>query len=303
MAGVPLAGGVSPSIHDTRSVRGPDPCRDRHSRTDGDGAAWRVHAADRLFRLSRRLAGVRLLRKQSLPVMRRGFDDHADLCRRARRSGRVRLAGIFGAGCGAGADGRAFARRRRNVPAGLDRGSSLDSGDDRLPCRHFGAHPHFPIACHPRLALACWPNAVASGDARRTFERNKPVYACDRSRRAGDHRAVRADQRAYSRRIDRPRLGERGRGVARVGKPRRQRSRCGRRGAAGGCDPGYSGGAPREPRDTQSHHLGCRHGSDRGNHAILSVGPRSAAGCRSRFRRRRSRQYPVGTDRRISGQC
>src|SRR6202035_2090811 len=49
---------------------------------------------------------------------------------------------------------------RRTVPAGLDRGSSLDSGDHRLPCRHFGAHPHFAIARHPRLALACWPNAV-----------------------------------------------------------------------------------------------------------------------------------------------
>ena len=31
--------------------------------------------------------------------------------------------------------------------------------------------------------------------------------------------------------------------------------------------------------------------------------PRRAAGCRPRLRRRRRRQYPVGTDRRISGQC
>src|ERR1700694_863515 len=49
VASVSLAGRVSPSIPQPRSVCRPDAGRDRHSRADGDGAARRVHAAARLF--------------------------------------------------------------------------------------------------------------------------------------------------------------------------------------------------------------------------------------------------------------
>ena len=47
-------------------------------------------------------------------------------------------------------------------------------------------------------------------------ERNQPVHAGHRPRGAGDHCRIRADRCADSRRIDRPRAGERGRGAARV---------------------------------------------------------------------------------------
>ena len=44
------------------------------------------------------------------------------------------------------------ASRSRNFPPRLDRGSALDPRHDRLPCRHLGAYPDFPIACYLRAA-------------------------------------------------------------------------------------------------------------------------------------------------------
>jgi len=156
VAGVPFADGVSHSIHDTRSVRGltlaaiaiPEQMRQ---------PAGRIHSADRLFRLSRRLAGVACFGAID-SCHAGGFDDNADLCR-----GLAALAAAGSPEYSALAAALAlmvglllFAAGR---PAGLDRGSFSRFRDDRLPCRH-SRSSHFAIACHPRVALACGPNAV-----------------------------------------------------------------------------------------------------------------------------------------------
>ena len=207
---------VPPSIPHPRFVRGTDARRDRDSRADGDGPARRVCPAVRLFRLSRGLAGVRHVRKQSLPVVRRGFDHHADLCRRSGRAGRFRRSAIFGAGGGAGADGRTPGLRRRHFPPGLDRGSALDPRDDRLSCRHLRAHPDFPTARDSRRRRARRPHAAAYGDPRLASERDQSVYARDRHGGSGHDRRIGADRCAHSRRPDRPCAGERGGSAARA---------------------------------------------------------------------------------------
>ena len=101
-------------------------------------------------------------------------------------------AAISGARGVAGADGRAPAFRRRHFSSRLDRGSALDTRDDRLSRRHFRAHPDFPTARHPRGRRARWRHAAANCDPRRASERDKPVYARDRIRRSGDHRRCRS---------------------------------------------------------------------------------------------------------------
>jgi len=157
LASIPLAVFVSNSIPHSRSICRVNPRRYRNSGADGDGSAGRVHPTDRLFRLPGRLAGIRYVRKQSLPVVRRGFDHNADLCWRSCSSGRVQHARIPGASCSSRAHGRTFGSRSRNFPPGLDRRSSLDTCDDRLSRRHFGAYPSFPnyrasSGCPLRLA-------------------------------------------------------------------------------------------------------------------------------------------------------
>ena len=229
------------SIPHPRSVRGIDARRDRDPRADGDRPARRVCPADRLLRLSRGLAGIRDVRKQSLPVVRRGFDHHADLCRRPRGPGRLQRPAISGARGFAGADGRVPAFLRRRFSSRLDRGSALDTRDDGLSRRHFRAHPDFPAARHSRGCRARRRHAAANCDPRHASERSQPVDARDRSRRSGDHRPVGADRRAHSRRLDRPCAGERGRGAARAREPRRQRSRRGLRRAAGAGAAGHLG--------------------------------------------------------------
>ena len=102
--------------------------------------------------------------------------------------------------------------RRRRLPPGLDRGSALDTGDHRLSDRHRRAHPDFPIAGNSRAGRARGPMlhrlAIIAGH----LNEDKSVYAGDRLRRSGDHGRLGVDQCAYSRRPDRARAGERGRG-------------------------------------------------------------------------------------------
>src|ERR1700716_1199619 len=49
------------------------------------------------------------------------------------------------AGGGSRADGRISAFGRRDFPPRLDRGFAVGTRHDRLPCRHLGAYPDFPI--------------------------------------------------------------------------------------------------------------------------------------------------------------
>ena len=262
--------------------------------------------ADRLFRLSGGLAGVRRVRQQSLPVLRRGFDHHADLCRRACGSGRVRLAGISGAGGGAGADGRASAARRRHVPAGLDRGSALDTGDDQAfspasPCTSSFRNCRASSDCPRRMARCC--NGSRSSPAIST-ETNLFTLVIGLGVLAIITVSERIDARIPGALIGLA-AGERGRGACSGSTAAasvfsaRSPPRCRRlaipeialaRAAQAWCS-------------LEPHHRGRRHGADGGNDAILSVRSRRAAGCRPRLRRRRRRQHAVGADRRVSGQC
>ena len=154
LAGVPLAGVVPGERFAGRSDRGPDAGGDRDSRTDGDRPPRRLLAADRLFCLHRGIAGICGARQQSFPVLRRGFHHHADICRRPRADGRIRLARLSGAGDGAGAAGWRNPRDRQPVPAGLDRQSAVDAGDIGLPRRHLRAHPGVANARRARTANA-----------------------------------------------------------------------------------------------------------------------------------------------------
>ena len=163
-----LTGQLSLRVSQPGPVRGTDARGDRDTRTNGNCAAGRLRATDRLFCLRGGLARLRCVWQQPLPVVGRGFDDHADLCRRSCRARGNGLAGLRHARRRTRADGRADAGGRRDFPPGLDRRSLVYSGHDRLSCGDFGAHPDFPVAGNPRTAGARRADAPASCDACRT---------------------------------------------------------------------------------------------------------------------------------------
>ena len=142
--------------------------------------------------------------------------------------------------------------------------------------------------------LATLAGATAAGQSLRAWHRPWRARAdrdCGTDRRPDSGRPDRADRRRCHRGVRWPR------------KPGRRGSRQYPGGAA---DPRHSGRADREMAATGAadpHHCRHRHGADGGDNAIVRVGSRSAAGCRSRFHRGRSRQHRRGPDRRISGQC
>ena len=141
-----LADQLSLQLSQPGPVRGTDARGDCDPRANGNCAAGRLRATDRLFCLRGRLARLRCVWQQPLPVVGRGFDDHADLCRwscRARGNG---LIGLRRARRRTRADGRADAGGRRDFSTGLDRRSLVYSGHDRLSRGDFGAHPDFPAA-------------------------------------------------------------------------------------------------------------------------------------------------------------
>ena len=262
---------LSAFISDARSVRGSDAGRDCDPRADGDRPAWRLHAANRFFCFSRRFAGVRGVRQQSLFIVWRGFDDHADLRRRTCAAGGLRFAGISVAGGGAGADGRAVAVCRRDVSAGLGRRPAFDPGDDGLSRRHLRAHPGVAIAKHPRGASAHRVDAAKAGYARLASRPGQSIYAGDRLRGAGGDRHLRTDRCTDSGRLDRTGGGSSGRRAARAGAKRRQRTRRGVGELAGGEIAGNLVQPFDQPGFAEPDHRHRRHGADRGDDAIVSV--------------------------------
>ena len=142
--------------------------------------------------------------------------------------------------------------------------------------------------------LATLLGATAAGQSLRAWHRPWRARAdrdCGTDRRPDSGRPDRADRRGCYR-------GVRG--------PRKPGRRGYRQYPGGAADPHRSGRADREMAATGAadpHHCRHCHGADGGDNAIVRVGSRSAAGCRSRFHRGRSRQHRRGPDRRISGQC
>ena len=132
--------------------------------------------------------------------------------------------------------------------------------------------------------------------------RNEPLYAPDRRWRPGGHRPIGSDQPTHSRSIDRARLGDRGR--CRVGTRRPWRHGSGRRfrRPADAGHAGHHGGTMGRSRAAEPHHRERRHGADGRHNAILSVRPQRASRRRSRFCRRRGRQYPGKPVRRVSAE-
>ena len=154
-----------------------------------------------------------------------------------------------------------------HFPSGLDRRSLVDSRHDRLSRRHLGAYPDFAVAGDPRAAGARRSDAPASGDADRTSRRRQRLYARHRPWRPGDHRAVRTDRCADSRRVDRPCIGSRCGRAAAARKPGGQRARHDFGDGADAGDTGRIGQPPDQPAVAQPHHFGGRDGADRGDDA------------------------------------
>jgi len=157
LADFPFAERVSVERSARRSGRRPDACGDRHSRADGYRAAWRLLAADRLFRLCRGIAGICHVWQQSLPVVRRRFHHHAHFRRRACADGRLRLSRLSGARGGAGAVGRRDPGGRQPVSARVDRQFAIDAGDNRF------SSPASPCTSWSRKCPACWGLSAPKG--------------------------------------------------------------------------------------------------------------------------------------------
>ena len=154
LAGAAFAAGISGLVYLARSRRRADPRRHRDPRATGDGAAWRIFAADRILRISGGIAGFCAVRQQPLPFQRRRLDHHADFRRQSCVAGHVRLARLCRARRRAGADGRPRAGGRRHLPARLDRRPALDPGDRRISGRHLDPHSDLATAGHSRAADA-----------------------------------------------------------------------------------------------------------------------------------------------------
>ncbi|MHC2500450.1 hypothetical protein ACVI8K_007366 [Bradyrhizobium barranii subsp. barranii] len=150
MAAVPVTRVLFPA---RRPHGGPDAGGDCDPRADGHGAAWRFCAADRLLRVHGGLARFRTARRQPLPVLRRGFHDHADLRRRTCRARCHRLARISGACDRTGADGRRDDAGQRRFPPRRHRQSFVSAGHGRLPRRHFRPHHRVAIAGRARASV------------------------------------------------------------------------------------------------------------------------------------------------------
>ncbi|GCC45845.1 hypothetical protein chiPu_0030016, partial [Chiloscyllium punctatum] len=198
LADLPFAQGVQTERPARRPDRRADAGRDRDPGTDGDCAARRVLAADRLLRLHGGLARLCDVRRQPLPVLRRRLHDHADLRRRTGADGDSRFARLSGVRDGAGAAGRRDHDRRQPVQARLDCQSALDAGDGRLPRRHIRPHPGLATARRARPDHAGRADALQARSARREDRPDQCLHAGDRARRASAGRRIGEDQRADS---------------------------------------------------------------------------------------------------------
>ena len=208
MAAVPFVSRRWARRHSLRSGRRSDAGGHRHPRADGDGAARRLSAAYRLFRLHRRLHRLRGVWLEPFPVVGRRFHDHADFRRRAggnrdgrrgglrRTRGRSRLARrpVFVAG--------------RRVSGGLGRRSSVHSRHDRVSRGH--RHPYRDLAGAGATGPASRRGrGVSPGrDDRGRHRRNQFPDAGDRRLLSRQHCSVRENQPAHSRRADRPGDGD-----------------------------------------------------------------------------------------------
>ncbi len=187
LAALPVVRGMALARSRRRRRRGRDARRDRHPRTDGDGAPGRISGRDRLSRARRRGGRLRRVRGQPPPVGRRGLDDRADLRRGAGAAGDERLAALRRR-CGG-----ARARRRpdsRGSPASFASASSPISCRSRSP---LGSSPESPATSSSARRRRCsasrrrrglWSRRSSRsplGSARRIGPRSASASACSRS--------------------------------------------------------------------------------------------------------------------------
>ena len=144
MAAVPVVARRWARRPSLRSRRRPHARGHRHPHPNGHGAARRLSARYRLFRLYRRLDRLRGVWLEPLSLGGRGFHDHADLRGLAGVAGSRWPGGLFRTRRDPRFAGRLDFGAGRRVSGGLGGRSSLHSGRDGVSRGH--RHPYRDLA-------------------------------------------------------------------------------------------------------------------------------------------------------------